>query len=361
MSIKPSPFGRNVPLSCKFASSFCCLANLQDNGTLSLSSFIFSIVAESLMAGLDFADCFWTWLLHPATRRFLGVREPGPSGEDLLCYLFTPFGLSPSPAFNDALVKEVLRVVRSWIVSSGQVRREEVPDDSDFVDDLRFVFPPHISKARAAVIHQALFNAFTRLGIKVHTKSGKFIAPTNRIPFLGFIIDSIALLIMMDPAKTEAICGLIDVVCTAWRKGAQERTRVLRARLVARSTTRTTAAPVPAPPHQTKTGPKPTSNREQQPTPPPRQTFRCHLSSQPLQTFRCLANLQVVSVVLQICKTTERFVEIDEIVLAAHSESEIVSRIQYGIRFHFHYSSGGGIIRPVVQGQGGGIPEDVFA
>ena len=64
----------------------------------------------AFVAGLEFQDCFSHWLASPAFRRSLGVRHPAT--RRLCVHLFLPFGLGPSPEWNDRYVREVLRVVK---------------------------------------------------------------------------------------------------------------------------------------------------------------------------------------------------------------------------------------------------------
>ena len=91
-----------------------------------MDSFVEDIHPNAYMAGLDFKDCFFHWLIHPSSRRWLGLRHPAT--QQLGVFLYLPFGLGPAPGINDRNVAEITRVVSQSVTEVNVVA---------FVDDLR--------------------------------------------------------------------------------------------------------------------------------------------------------------------------------------------------------------------------------
>ena len=169
----------------------------------SMDSFLAVVSPGGYMAGLDLQDCFMHWLVSPRCRRWLGVRHPVT--RQLGCYLFLPFGLGPSPGWNDACVKEVLRVC---------LRSQPKLYIVDFVDDLRLTE----QSGEQEPLQQGLDDVRTtggKMGIRFHTKEKKLIQPTRRIPWLGFIICTDSMEVQLDPQKKVRALKLIHDVLEA--------------------------------------------------------------------------------------------------------------------------------------------------
>lgn len=75
-----------------------------------MDSFLENLRRRAYMAGLDFRDCFFHWMVHPSSRKWLGVRHP-LSGR-IGVFLVVLFGLGPAPGINDWNVAEVIRVCK---------------------------------------------------------------------------------------------------------------------------------------------------------------------------------------------------------------------------------------------------------
>ena len=148
------------------------------------------------MAGLDFQDCFLHWMVHASSRRRLGVRHP--LSNRLGVFLFLPFGLAPAPGINDKNIAEVIRVCK---LAVGQINIVA------FVDDLRLINEPDQSRTPEedqTVLSTKLMqfkSQCERLGMRVHEKPGKLIWPTTTIEWIGWVIDSKAMLIIMSDSK----------------------------------------------------------------------------------------------------------------------------------------------------------------
>ena len=179
------------------------------------------------VGGLDVKHCFYTWLVHPEYRRWLGMRmavaydaldedrrtlfaeqmedavrqaflEGAPldahaiavladledqwaAPEAFGSLLFLGQGLGPSPGINDRNIKEVIRVC--------------CPPELvvvDFVDDLRIL--PAYRGLPADVRERAfdvLVSRMTAIGLALHTKPGpKFFRPTVCFEWIGLAFDS---------------------------------------------------------------------------------------------------------------------------------------------------------------------------
>ena len=130
------------------------------------------------MGGIDLQDCRLHWLVAPSCRRYLRVRRPAAG--ILGVYLSLPFGLGPSPGWNDACVKAVLSVARPRfpllriVDFAGNLRRADESDERD---------------ALAAGAAGAL-TLLKDIEVSFRTKEGKRLWPTRRAPWLGFEVDT---------------------------------------------------------------------------------------------------------------------------------------------------------------------------
>ena len=145
--------------------------------------------------------------MAPACRRYLRVRHPltGVLG----AYLFLPFGLGPSPGWNDRCVKAVFDVARPQCPTLRIV---------DFAGDIRLVGATGEHDALAAGT-AGLMSLLDQMGIRFHTKEGKGWWPTRSIPWLGFGIYTRSNVVRMGERKVE--------------KGPRSRDRIFEYRPVA--------------------------------------------------------------------------------------------------------------------------------
>ena len=195
--IKPSKVRLVHDWSCRDYSLNSLLPNPPvDYGAI--DGFLRLLRPGAFMAGLDFQDCFLHWLVRPVCRRWLGIRHP--MSNRLGCYLFLPFGLGPSPGWNDACVKEVLRVLQPVVPRLRFI---------DFVDDIRMT---HDSGEEQPLAHDlnSSRHVLDFLGIRVHTRPGKLILPTQSIPWLGFITDTLSMELQIAPDKKKKGLSLIS-------------------------------------------------------------------------------------------------------------------------------------------------------
>ena len=108
-------------------------------------------------------------------------------------YLFLPFGLGPSPGWNDKCVKAILSVARSHFPTMRFV---------DFVDDIRLVDASG-GRDALAVGMSGLMPLVDQMGARYHTKEGKRWRPARLIPWLGFEVDTHNNVVRMEERKVE--------------------------------------------------------------------------------------------------------------------------------------------------------------
>ena len=145
--------------------------------------------------GIDLQDCFLRWSVSPSCRRYLGVRRPVSSV--LGVYLFAPFGLGPSPGWNDFCVKVVLKAACARIPSLRAAA---------FVGDPRLV---DVSGERDPLLvpTSGLMSFFDDLGAKYRAKEGMWRRPTCSGSWLGFVADAHQGDVKMEEKKGErALC-----------------------------------------------------------------------------------------------------------------------------------------------------------
>ena len=158
-----------------------------DYGTM--DGWLRMITKNGYMAGLDVKDCFLHWMIAPKCRRMLGVEHPvnGKKG----CYLFLPFGLGPSPGWNDGCIKEMIRVM---------LLRRPSMKIIDFVDDMRLTdTTPSKRKVRDNTKYALRFGRET--GLHFHEEGPKLIWETQTIDWLGFDVDTVMMQIRITEKK----------------------------------------------------------------------------------------------------------------------------------------------------------------
>ena len=119
-----------------------------------MDEFLQLLTPGAYMRGIDLQDCFHQPLVAPKRRRYLRVRHP-MSGI-LGVYLPRPFGLSPSPGWNDECVRAVLVVACAQFPQLRMV---------DFVGDIRFVGAS--GEHDALAVGMTDFTSLTRSGSEV--------------------------------------------------------------------------------------------------------------------------------------------------------------------------------------------------
>ena len=136
------------------------------------------LIPGALMDGLNPQDCFLRRSATPASRLFLGVRNPASGCLDV--YLFLHFGLRPSPGWDGRRIKEKIRVQAIEPPSRRFV---------DFAGDLRQVESrglrnsPFLSAARQ-------MDMLRKLGARFRNEESKRRSPCQGLPSLGFSVDA---------------------------------------------------------------------------------------------------------------------------------------------------------------------------
>ena len=158
-----------------------------DYGTL--DGWVALLKKNGYMGGLDVKDCFLHWPMAPKHRRLLGVEHPvnGKKG----CYLFLPFGLGPSPGWNDGCIKAMLKAV---------LRSRPDMRILDFVDDLRLT---NVNPTRR-IVHDDVTSVLEfgkKVGLIFHREGPKLIWETQIIDWVGFDVNTRDMMVSVTEKK----------------------------------------------------------------------------------------------------------------------------------------------------------------
>jgi len=136
------------------------------------------------MASVDLKDAYYTVPIHRDHQKFLKFEFKGR----LYKYTCLPNGLSSAPRIFTKMLKPVYSTLHNQgYISAGYI------DDSYLQGD-------SIIECRQNILCTA--KLFTELGFYVHPNKSVFI-PTQKLVFLGFIIDSVNMIVSPTPDKIE--------------------------------------------------------------------------------------------------------------------------------------------------------------
>ena len=144
---------------------------------------------------IDLQDAFFNWRVDLESSFELGFYSPKRKCYGKYDYL--PFGLGPSPGFNDASVKEILRLAKQHCNISVV----------DFVDDL---IGHSATEEQAWSDMNALVSFLSDVGIPVSTKSSGLRFPSQRQLWIGWVFDTVAGTISIDEIKLKKVTESID-------------------------------------------------------------------------------------------------------------------------------------------------------
>ena len=148
------------------------------------------ITPNCFMASIDLKDAYYSVSIDPAHRRFLRFKW----NNTLYQFNALPNGLSPAPRKFTKLLKPVFAKLRA----SGH-------DSTAFIDDSLLVSLSYDSCLDNIL---ATTELFLHLGFVVHPDKSVF-KPSQRIIYLGFIIDSVKMMVFLTQERTDAILELI--------------------------------------------------------------------------------------------------------------------------------------------------------
>ena len=143
------------------------------------------------MTKLDLQDTYLTIPVGPKSKIFLKVSWKGVLYQ-LTCL---PFGLSPSARLFTKTLKPVIAFLRSMEISL-----------LIFLDDILIMAD---SPERAAEHTEIVIRVLESLGFVIKKKKS-ILKPTQTILFLGFIVNSIKMLLLLPEGKTAKI----KVICS---------------------------------------------------------------------------------------------------------------------------------------------------
>ena len=138
------------------------------------------------MASVDLKDSYYTVPIHPSHQKYLKFCFDG------VFYKYTclPNGLASAPRIFIKLLKPVYATLRSMgHLNSGYVDGSYLQGDTS-------------AECHENVIHTIML--LTKLGFHIHPEKSVFI-PSQKLTFLGFALDSIAMTVMLTGEKVQRI------------------------------------------------------------------------------------------------------------------------------------------------------------
>ena len=158
-----------------------------------LEAAISMMKAVGFMASVDLKDAFYTVPIHPFHQKYLKFCFDGASYQ----YTCLPNGLASVPRIFTKLLKPVYATLHSMgHLNSGYI------DDSYLQGDT-------VADCQQNVGDNVTL--FTRLGFFIHPEKSVFV-PTQRLTFLGFVLDSIRMTVTPTEAKIQKIKSSCDTL-----------------------------------------------------------------------------------------------------------------------------------------------------
>ena len=136
------------------------------------------------MASADLKDAYYTVPIHPSHQKYLKFCFDGAFYQ----YPCLPNGLASAPRIFTKLPKPVYATLHSMgHLNSGYI------DDSYLQGDTVADCQQNVGDS---------VTLFTRLGFFIHPEKSVFV-PTQRLTFLGFVLDSISMTVTPTEAKIQ--------------------------------------------------------------------------------------------------------------------------------------------------------------
>ena len=136
------------------------------------------------MASIDLSDCFWGLPVNKQHQRFLAFDWEG----DTYAFQVLPFGLGPSPWFITKLYRHAVEHLQ-----------QKGHQAMIYIDDLLLIGKDE-DACKAAI--SAAIDLFKELGAVVNVAKSQLF-PSQRIEYLGFVIDSKSMQITVPQKKME--------------------------------------------------------------------------------------------------------------------------------------------------------------
>lgn len=149
------------------------------------------IIPGVFMSTIDLQDAYFTFPIRRQDRKYLKFRWEG----QLWQFIGLPMGITCAPRYFTKLVAPIFAYLRSKGLQGFP-----------YLDD-SFVFG--FSQEECSKSTRMLTTLFTQLGFKVHTDKSVLV-PSQRLEFLGFIIDSTCMTVELPPNKIANVLKLCD-------------------------------------------------------------------------------------------------------------------------------------------------------
>ena len=141
------------------------------------------------MASVDLKDAYYNFPIHASHQKYLKFWFDGA----LYKYTCLPIGLASAPRIFTKLLKPVYATLRSM----GHL-------NSGYIDD------SYLQGDTSAECHKYVTDTitlFTKLGFHIHPEKSVFI-PSQKLTFLGFVLDSIAMTVTLTEEKVQGILSV---------------------------------------------------------------------------------------------------------------------------------------------------------
>ena len=161
----------------------------------SIREVLLLVTPNCYMAKLDLKDAYYSVRVHPSFRRYLKFEFEGV----LYQFVCFPNGLGPCPRKFTKIMKVPLSALRS---GGNSV--------SGYIDDF-FTCAFTFEGCSSSVAQMQ--SLFVSLGFTIHPDKSLLI-PSQRLEFLGFMIDSVSMTVTLTNKKKRAFKKLINQVLT---------------------------------------------------------------------------------------------------------------------------------------------------
>lgn len=150
------------------------------------------IVPGVFMGSIDLQDAYFTFPIVEEDRKYLKFRWEG----NLWRFIGLPMGISCAPRIFTKLIAPIFAFMRTKGLQGFP-----------YLDD-SFIFG--FTQAECQNSINTLANVFSDLGFKVHQEKSVLL-PTQKLEFLGFIIDSINMTITLPESKVANVLSLCEL------------------------------------------------------------------------------------------------------------------------------------------------------
>jgi ribonuclease HI len=163
------------------------------------------------LSKFDMADAFFHWPVNQSDCELLGIQHP-TTGQ-FYRYRYLPFGTSQAPAIQQKWAVEVRRILNTrglmyCAPNSPEADYSTFNVAAAYLDDFGTWHCPTLSKEQADSQFDSLKRVLADLGIEAKEK--KDIRPAKEIEYVGFLINTVTLLVSLTESRRLKLCARLD-------------------------------------------------------------------------------------------------------------------------------------------------------